>query len=234
MSRRLLIYASLGLFLGLFFWSAWAWPLDEAIRTYANPEFIQQQIAAFGFLAPLIYVGFYFLAAIMLWSTTMLTILGGLLFGGLWGSVYAIIAATLASQVAFLIARRISSDRIKKLKIVTPLIKKIESRLNKNGVLSIMTLRFLFVPYIGLSYASGTIPQLKGRDLFFGTLLSNFFLIPVFVYFGDALLNDPRILFVPFMIITLVVVFPRLMRLMKPLRKTGSFSATTPIPKAKK
>lgn len=234
MSRRTIIYAVWGLVLGLIIWGIWFWSLDETIRSYANPEIIKQKIDSFGLFAPLVYIVFYLVAAIMFWSTTVLTILGGILFGGIWGSVYAIIAATFASQVAFIIARKLSGNKFKKLKTlqaVAPLIKKIESNAHRNGVMSIAVLRWCFVPYIALSYAGGTIPQLKGRDLFWGTLLSNLLLIPAFVYFGDFLINDPRTLFIPLIIILLFVGFPRLIN---HLRRAGLCFTTAPIPKTKK
>ncbi|HFD81498.1 MAG TPA: sulfurtransferase [Gammaproteobacteria bacterium] len=63
-----------------------------------------------GALAPLLFVLVYALAAVLFLPGSVLTLVGGALFGPVWGTVYNLIGATLGATLAFLIARYLASD----------------------------------------------------------------------------------------------------------------------------
>ncbi len=189
--------------------------IGTQIQNYLNPDNLKAQIEAFGIFGPLVFMVIYFVVVMAFVSSTVFTILGGLLFGKLWGSIYVIFAATVAAQVAFIVGRKLSGDRIETLKNkkgIGKLIKTIEEKSDKNGVLSIIVLRALFLPYIALSYAAGTIPTLRGRDFFLGTLLTNIVFVPAFVYLGESLLQGPKALIIPAIMIGLVLCVPRIVK----------------------
>lgn len=199
--------------LGVFIWTQT--DIGTFIGSYLNQENLKAQIESFGAFGPLVFMATYFVVVMAFVSSTVFTILGGLLFGKLWGSLYVIIAATTAAQVAFMVGRKLSGDKIEALKNkrgIGKLIKTIEEKSDKNGVLSIIILRALFLPYIALSYAAGTISTLKGRDFFLGTLLTNIVFVPAFVYLGESLLSGPKALIIPGIMILLVLSVPRIVK----------------------
>jgi uncharacterized membrane protein YdjX (TVP38/TMEM64 family) len=96
----------LGIFLVLAGAIAWAW-LHRAQFEVAS---VQQQLAALGLWAPLLFIGLYALATVLFLPGSLLTIAGGALFGPVWGSFYSLTGATLGATLAFLVARYLASD----------------------------------------------------------------------------------------------------------------------------
>ena len=189
--------------------------LGAQLQSELEPEKLKQRIEAFGVFGPLVFIGIYYGAVLLFISSTVFTILGGLLFGKVWGSVYVIFAATLAAQTAFMIGRRLSGKRVTALKDkkgIGALVKKVEARCEKYGALNIFILRALFLPYIALSYAAGTIKTLKARDFFLGTLISNMIFVPAFVFLGESLLKGPKALIIPGVMICLVLSVPKIIK----------------------
>lgn len=75
-----------------------------------NPQSIQQFIEDSGQLAPLFFILAYILSTVLFLPGSVLTLLGGALFGPLLGTFYSLTAATLGAMLAFLIARYLASD----------------------------------------------------------------------------------------------------------------------------
>lgn len=75
-----------------------------------NPQNIQQLIEDSGQLAPLIFILAYTLSTVLFLPGSLLTLLGGALFGPLLGTIYSLTAATLGAMLAFLVARYLASD----------------------------------------------------------------------------------------------------------------------------
>lgn len=185
------------------------------IQRFLDPELLKSTIESFGIFGPAVFIVMYFTAVMLFISSTIFTILGGVLFGKLWGSIYVIFAATLAAQVAFFVGRRLSGKKISALKSkrgIGTLVKTIEAKTDKNGAVSVFVLRALFLPYIALSYAAGTIPTLKARDFFLGTFFSNIIFVPAFVYLGESLLKGPKALIIPVIMIMLVLSVPKIVK----------------------
>lgn len=75
-----------------------------------NAQSIQQFIEDSGHLAPLFFMLAYILSTVLFLPGSVLTLLGGALFGPLLGTFYSLTAATLGAMLAFLIARYLASD----------------------------------------------------------------------------------------------------------------------------
>ena len=93
-----------------------AWTQAPHIQQFLDPDYLNSTIESFGVFGPMVFMGVYFTAVMLFMSSTVLTILGGLLFGKFWGALYVIFAATVAAQVAFFIGRRLSGEKISALK----------------------------------------------------------------------------------------------------------------------
>jgi uncharacterized membrane protein YdjX (TVP38/TMEM64 family) len=209
----------LGLFIAASAASLYALGGYEAISNFLKPSQLKSFIDQFGILAPLVFMALYYGLILAFISAAAFTVISGLLFGKLWGSIYVIIAATLAAQTAFLITRKISPEKlesIKKKKGIGNLIRVVENRTKDNGFKSIFLMRCLFAPYIPLSYASGVIKTIKAQDFFLATLISNMIFTPAFVFLGDSLLEGPKALILPLIMIVLVLGIPKIIKYFKP------------------
>ena len=73
---------------------------------------LEAWIQGHGAIAPLLFILVYALATVLFLPGTVLTLMGGVLFGPLWGAFYNLTGATLGATLAFLIARYLASDWI--------------------------------------------------------------------------------------------------------------------------
>jgi len=73
---------------------------------------LEAWIQGHGTIAPLLFILVYALATVLFLPGTVLTLMGGVLFGPLWGAFYNLAGATLGATLAFLIARYLASDWI--------------------------------------------------------------------------------------------------------------------------
>jgi len=79
-------------------------------REQLDVQQIQEWIDQAGFLAPLLFMVLYALATVSFFPGSVLTLLGGALFGPVLGTFYNLMGATLGALLAFLIARYLASD----------------------------------------------------------------------------------------------------------------------------
>jgi uncharacterized membrane protein YdjX (TVP38/TMEM64 family)/rhodanese-related sulfurtransferase len=81
-------------------------------REQLDVQLIQEWIDQAGFLAPLLFMFLYALATVSFFPGSVLTLLGGALFGPVLGTFYNLTGATLGALLAFLIARYLASDSV--------------------------------------------------------------------------------------------------------------------------
>jgi len=83
-------------------------------RDIVNPANIQSLIQGAGVAAPLIFMLLYIISTVFFLPGSVLTLLGGALFGPVFGTFYSLTAATLGAMLAFLISRYLASDWVNK------------------------------------------------------------------------------------------------------------------------
>ncbi len=71
---------------------------------------LESGLRRMGWLAPLVFMLLYALAAVLFLPGSVLTIAGGALFGPVWGTLYNLTGATLGAMLAFLIARHLAGE----------------------------------------------------------------------------------------------------------------------------
>jgi uncharacterized membrane protein YdjX (TVP38/TMEM64 family) len=79
-------------------------------REYFEATALQAWIASVGTLAPLFFILLYALASVLFLPGSVLTLLGGALFGPLWGTLWNLLGATTGAACAFLLARYLGAD----------------------------------------------------------------------------------------------------------------------------
>jgi uncharacterized membrane protein YdjX (TVP38/TMEM64 family) len=145
---------------------------------------IIQWIDQLGWLAPVLFLGLYCLATLMLLPTMILTLAGGALFGPFFGTILNLVGATLGAAFAFLITRHLvyewfSQHKGKKLE-------KLIAGVDEKGWLFVAFLRlFPVIPFNLVNYGLG-ITGIKFRLYLVTTFI---FLIPaeiIYTYFGYA------------------------------------------------
>lgn len=71
---------------------------------------IEAWVEGAGFLGPLVFILIYALAAVLFLPGSVVTLLGGALFGPVWGLLYNLTGATIGATIAFFIARYVAAD----------------------------------------------------------------------------------------------------------------------------
>ena len=83
-------------------------------RDHLDPALIESAIHDFGVLAPLGHIVLFALATILFVPGTIFGLLGGVLFGPFWGTALNLASATLGATAAFLVARYIAADWVRR------------------------------------------------------------------------------------------------------------------------
>ncbi len=71
---------------------------------------LESWLQGFGILAPAVFIAFYAVGAVLFLPGSVMTLLGGALFGPVWGTIINVSGATIGATIAFLIARYVSAD----------------------------------------------------------------------------------------------------------------------------
>jgi uncharacterized membrane protein YdjX (TVP38/TMEM64 family) len=89
-----------------------AWGLTH--RDLLAPEDLAARIDALGAWGPAAFIAIYVGAALAFLPGSAMTIAGGALFGPVLGTVYSLTGATIGATAAFLVARHLAGDAVRK------------------------------------------------------------------------------------------------------------------------
>ena len=169
------LWACLILFL-LFLWKQSGIALTEV------PSVLSGRLREFGiFSAALVYIFLHVVRPVTLFPGMWLNIASGLLFGPWFGILFTVIGGNLSANVSFLIAKILGRDWIHSRE--TGEVKKWEHHLRQNGMVTVMLLRLLYLPYDAVSYGCG-LTFMRHRDFALGTFIGTFPSITTYVLLG--------------------------------------------------
>jgi len=163
------------------------------LHTYLSLEQIQDQKEQFKeyielhpFLAALIFVGAYVASvALSLPIATLLTLLGGFLFGLVQGTLLVVGSATIGATILFLVAKTSLGATLREK--AGGLYKKVEGNMKENAVGYLLFMRLVpLFPFVAVN----VVPALFNVPLRIFVLTTFFGIMPgsaVFVYFGQQL-----------------------------------------------
>jgi len=122
------------------------------------------------FISAMIFVSVYILiAAFSIPGATVMTLLGGFLFGAVFGTVWVVIGASIGATLTFLAVKTAFGDILKNK--VGSTIQKMQEGFTKNEFSYMLFLRFLPIfPFFIINIAAGVL-GVRLRTFFFGTLL---------------------------------------------------------------
>ncbi len=105
-------------------------------------------------LAPLAYILLYALRPLTLFSSILLTLAGGFLFGPVWGVVYTAIGANLSATVAYFIGRYFGQGVLED-ETAQGWTQRYARRMRENSFETVLIMRFIFLPYDLVNYLAG-------------------------------------------------------------------------------
>lgn len=105
-------------------------------------------------LAPLVYIAIYTIRPLTLFSSLLLTLAGGFLFGPVWGIVYTVIGANLSATVAFFIGRYFGQGVLDD-ETSSGWMQRYARRMREHSFATVLIMRFIFLPYDLVNYLAG-------------------------------------------------------------------------------
>lgn len=105
-------------------------------------------------LAPLVYIAVYAIRPLTLFSSLLLTLAGGFLFGPVWGVVYTVIGANLSATVAFFIGRYFGQGVLDD-ETSSGWMQRYARRMREHSFATVLIMRFIFLPYDLVNYLAG-------------------------------------------------------------------------------
>ena len=136
-------------------------PLQEWLKRF------EAWVGGMGTSGMLLYGAFYVVADLLLVPGIVLTLGAGFLFGWGWGVVLVSIASTAAAALAFLIARHLARDSVRKLARKYPKFEAIDRAIGKEGWKVVALLRLSpVVPFSVSNYLYGLTSVRLGPYIF--------------------------------------------------------------------
>jgi len=142
---------------------------------------------------PLLYIVIYMLRPLIFFSSVVITVTGGAVFGA--GSpldfalaiLYTVIGANASSMVAYFIGRFFGADLLTADSgTQTGLVQTYANRLRRNSFETVMIMRFIFLPYDLVSYVCGFL-RIKHWSFLLATALGSIPGTVAFIAFGASL-----------------------------------------------
>jgi uncharacterized membrane protein YdjX (TVP38/TMEM64 family) len=148
-------------------------------------EFIDSvEMAWWGIAA---FVGVYLARPLVLFPASILTIVGGVLFGPVVGVFVVIVAANSSAMIAYAVGRllgRAPGDRV--VSASGSVINRWASKMRDNSFETVLIMRFLFLPYDLVNYAAGAL-RIKWAPFLAATALGSLPGTVSFVLLGASL-----------------------------------------------
>jgi uncharacterized membrane protein YdjX (TVP38/TMEM64 family) len=117
-------------------------------------ESLRDQIASWGWAAPLVFVGIYTVVALTPIPVTIMAVTGGVLFGVVEGSILSVVGSMLGSWAAYWLARLLGKSVVTRL--LGSLARTVQEHLDGGGFAAVFTLRVLpGMPYWPVNYGAG-------------------------------------------------------------------------------
>lgn len=131
------------------------------------------------------YVGVYLLRPLVLFPASVLTVVGGILFGPVLGIAVVVVAANLSALIAYGIGRTLRSERE-----IDPeqasVAARWSARMRDNSFETVLVMRLLFLPYDFVNYLSGLL-RIKWVPFLVATALGSLPGTVSFVLIGASL-----------------------------------------------
>lgn len=134
-------------------------------------------------LGPVFYMVIYAIRPLIFFPATILTLLGGFLFGPI-GIVWTIIGSNASALVAYTVGRYFGTGVLEGEE-ETNVIQKYTKRMRQNSFETVLIMRLLFLPYDLVNYAAGFL-KIKWQPFILATAIGSIPGTISFVLFGSS------------------------------------------------
>jgi uncharacterized membrane protein YdjX (TVP38/TMEM64 family) len=203
---------------------------NDLSTTQAGQEFIDTVGSAWwGVFA---YVGLYLARPIVLFPASVLTVIGGILFGPVLGVVVVVVAANASAMIAYGVGRLLgrapgTPDDATVGDHDIPFARRWSNRMRVNSFETVLIMRLLFLPYDLVNYLSGVL-RLRWPPFLLATALGSLPGTVSFVLLGASLDRvdegldgiDPATLGVSLFVFAISLLVARLLRRRQPSTPT--------------
>jgi uncharacterized membrane protein YdjX (TVP38/TMEM64 family) len=155
-------------------------PVKNHLTARALGEFLETA----GYWAPLIFILIYAAGVCLFLPGTLLTGLGGAIFGAYWGFVYVWFGAMAGASAAFFIGRTLGREFASSL--IGDKLKKYDDAIERNGFATVLYLRLVYFPFTPMNFGMG-LTKVHFRDYFSGTGLGIIVGTFIFTFFIGTL-----------------------------------------------
>lgn len=156
------------------------------VRGYLNKDALGNFLDAVGVWAPLVFIFIYAAGVCLFIPGTLLTGLGGAIFGPYWGFVYVWFGAMLGASAAFFIGRFLGREFAASL--IGDRLKKYDDAIERNGFATVLYLRLIYFPFTPMNFGMG-LTRVRFWDYFAGTGLGIIVGTFIFTFFVGTLKN---------------------------------------------
>lgn len=169
-----------GIFLLTFIAAAVAAVRFTPILSYLTPEELGRLLDMSGIWGPAVFILVYAAGVCLFVPGTLLTTLGGAIFGAWQGFLYVWIGAMLGASAAFWIGRTLGRDLAASL--VGDRLGKYDEAIERNGFATVLYLRLVYFPFTPMNFGMG-LTRVRFWDYFFGTALGIVVGVFIFTFF---------------------------------------------------
>ena len=157
-----------GLWLSLFLFALFCW-WQSGIALTSVPSLLQEWLDNVGLLnAAFIYIVLYAIRPLILFPATLLTIASGLIFGPWLGTLFTIIGENASANFGFSLVRWFGRESVATHS--TQLMSRWDEKLKQNGIVSVMTMRLIMLPFDAVNFSCG-LTAIRQRDYAIGTFI---------------------------------------------------------------
>ncbi len=127
----------------------------SGIPLHDYPLVISKTVAAYGYMAPILFILLYAIRPLIFFPATILSLSAGLLFGPWKAIIILIIAENLSSSVSYSAGKYVGKSMLAKMDKNNIWLHKFESYFHHNEFITILTLRLIYAPFDLVGYFAG-------------------------------------------------------------------------------
>lgn len=136
-------------------------------------------------VGPLVYVALYSLSSLMFFSSVVLALLGGAIWGPVYGTIYTIIGTNISATLAYVLGATLGHGMLNAPASTSPIARYVQ-RLRGNVFETVLMMRLVYVPYDLVNYLAGLL-RVDYRAFILATLLGSLPGIVTFVLAGSSI-----------------------------------------------
>lgn len=150
------------------------------VKPYLTPDGLGRLLEMTGIWGPVIFILVYAVGVCLFIPGTLLTTLGGAIFGAYQGFLYVWAGAMLGASAAFWIGRTLGRELAASL--IGDRLKKYDEAIERNGFATVLYLRLVYFPFTPMNFGMG-LTRVRFWDYFFGTALGIIVGVFIFTFF---------------------------------------------------